>query len=312
MNRQGGGRTPSTMAEATRGVQGAAGNAAMVQMLRSGEERRGGATGPSARTRPNADRRGSGRESAADSAARPVQRAPQGDRAQTFGQGGPLDGLDHAGNYYRFDFQHVKAKALRDVANVLVGISFPTQPGDVEQVTSWAKKPQRTSDVEVYSINIQGTIQAPIFNPGPPTQAPWSNRPLYVHAHASNEFFKIPVEVAPGTVKAVKVDGATFSRILRNHPGYREAARNTPGRDGLLMSCTAGHPMATAAADMAHDMHSAGSKRTWYAPSGMGVRFDPLTGRPDASGYGSGQSWDAQGNETPGGFVAYPPPRRGN
>ncbi|MFE7120250.1 hypothetical protein ACFU99_32985 [Streptomyces sp. NPDC057654] len=292
MNRQESGRTSAATMAATRGVQGTAGNAAMVQMLRDSGERRDG-----------------GRR---NGAVPPVQRMEQGGRTQVLGQGGPLDGLDQAGNYYRFDFQHVRAKALRDVADVLVGISFPTRPGDTDQVTSWAKKPQRTSDLEVYSVNMQGTPQAPVFNPGPPSQAPWSNRPLYIHAHASNEFFSIPVEVAPNAVKAVKVDGRTFSRILRNHPGYREAVRNTPGQDGLLMSCTSGHPMATAAADMAHDMHSAGSNRTWYAPTGMGIRMDPVPGRPDASGYGSTQSWDAQGNEIPGGFVSYPPPRREN
>ncbi|MGP4052314.1 hypothetical protein [Streptomyces sp. 2A115] len=300
-------------AEASRSVQSTAGNAAMVQLLRSGGSHRtgAGAGALSAHAGSHASRRGSGPRPASRGAAQPVQRMEASGPTTVYGPGGPLDGLDFQGNYYRFDDRHVRAKGLRDEQGNLIGISFPTQPGDAEKVTSWARKPQRTSDVEVYNVTMSGDIRAPRHTIGTAAPAPWSQRPLYIHAHASNEFFAVPVAMSDGagaTVKAVKVDGATFGRILRHHPGYREAARNTPGRDGLLMSCTSGHPMATAAPELARYMHSQGSNRTWYAPIGLGTRMDPLPGRPNASGYGSAQTWDEHGNEIPGGFVAYPPP----
>ncbi len=263
------------MAEAGRTVQRTAGNAAMAEVLRRGGD------------------------------ARHVQRMPRSGQASVLGQGGPLDGLDGRGNYYKFDHRDVRAKALRDDAGQIIGISFPTQPGDTEQVTAWAKAPNRTSDVEVYTVTMSGDVRRPTLSVGASGPAPWSSRPIYIHAHASNEFFSIPVETGSG-VKALKVDGATFGEILRKHSGFREAARNTPGRDGLLMSCASGHPNATAAAEMAQHMHSKGSARTWHAPTGNGVRIhNPGS---DRSAYGATQSWDFQGNEIPGGFVSFPPP----
>ncbi|WP_217169888.1 hypothetical protein [Streptomyces sp. AC512_CC834] len=240
-----------------------------------------------------------------DGGARHVQRMPQGGQTTVHGRGGPLDALDSRGNYYKFDHRDVRAKALRNDAGEIIGISFPTQAGDTEKVTAWAKAPNRTSDVEVYTVTLSGDVRRPTMSVGAASPAPWSSRPIYVHAHASNEFFNIPVETGNG-VKALKVDGATFGEILRNHPGFREASRNTPGRDGLLMSCASGHPNATAAAEMAQHMHSKGSTRTWHAPTGNGVRMHPQGS--NTSAYGATQSWDFQGNAIPGGFVSFPPP----
>jgi hypothetical protein len=283
-------------ADVSRAVQRSAGNAAMVQMLRDS----------------GIGRRESGPNAVLGTADRPVQRSPQGS-IPAHGPGGSLDGLDSHGNYYKFDHRHVKAKRLADHQGVLIGISFPTQPGDVERVTAWAKQPRRTSDVEVYNVTVSGTMQQPIYQVGSAMQAPWSGRPLYIHAHASDQFFEVPVDVGtsgnPHVIK-LKVYGDTFSTIVRRHPGFQEALRNNPGADGLLMSCLSGHPDATAAAELAKGMHDHGSRQTWYAPTGMGVRMNPLPGTEDASGYGSAQTWDAQGRPMGGGFVAFPPPRR--
>lgn len=271
------GQVPSTaaaMTESARALQKTAGNAAMATMLRRG----GGAL--------------------------PVQRMTGRGSTRVYGRGGPLDGLDARGNFYRFDHRDVRANGLRDADGNMIGISFPTRPEDIARVTAWAAAPNRTSDVEVYTVTMSGDVRRRELTAEAVSPAPWSSRPIYIHAHATNAFFDIPVDTGDA-VRVLRVDGTVFGMILRRHPGFQEAVRNTPGRDGLLMSCSSGHPDATAAAEMAQFMHRAGSTRTWHAPVGNGVRMRPGA---TTSAYGSTQSWDLHGNEVPAGFVSFPPP----
>ncbi|MFK0116467.1 hypothetical protein [Streptomyces sp. NPDC090994] len=264
----------AAMTEAARAVRRTAGNAAMAKVLHRG----GGA--------PH------------------VQRMPSRERRPVYGRGGPLHAVDSDGNEYRFDHADVRAKALRDASGMLIGISFPTQRGDIEKVTAWAKAPNRTSDREFYTVNHDGVVHDAGFSVGEAHPAPWDRRPLYVHAHAGIHTFRIPVDTGDG-VRVLLVDGETFAKILRHHPGFREASANTPGRHGLLMACSAGHPDATAALDMAASMHRKGWNRTWHAPTGFGVRMHQ--DGSDTSRYGVTQSWDFQGNEVSPGFVSYVP-----
>ncbi|MFC8414804.1 hypothetical protein ACFUJ2_15005, partial [Streptomyces coelicoflavus] len=224
------------------------------------------------------------------------------------GPGGSLDGIDARGEYYQFDYRDVRAKSMRDYDDNLIGISFPTTPRDIEQVTDWARQRYRTSDTEAYSITQYGDPQSPDYRMEFARPAPWNNRPLYIHAHASNEFFDIPVDMGDGTVRKLRVDGTTFGRIVRHHPGYRQATQLAPNQDGLLMSCISGHPEATAAADFARYMHDRGSTRTWFAPTGWGVRIRRIPGTTNSSGYGSTQTLDAHGNTVPGWFTRFDPP----
>lgn len=287
-SRSEGGRSSAELAEASLAVQRVAGNSAMVQLLRKGGEQ--GARPP---------------RSAGGAVARPVQRMPGSGHTTTFGPGGPLDGLDGDGNYYKFDHQHVYAVPASDAHGHVIGIGFPTNPGDEEHFARWTRQPNRIADREVWNVKLSSDELPLVYYREP---APWAGRPLYVHVHSSNEFFAIQVQVDQNTRKVIKVDGAVFGRILRRQPAYRAAARNTPGQDGVLTACLAGHPQATAARDMAQYMHGEGSNRTWHTSLGYGVRRSRES--EGWSIFGSSQWWDEYGIERPGGLVSYRPPQR--
>jgi hypothetical protein len=255
---------------------------------------------------------GSGRASGSGSATGQSNTTPAQERTP------PLDGLSFGGDRYQFDYQDVTYDRIFSRNGNLIGVSFPTLPTDRSTVRDWAGKRDRTSDRMVYYVNAQTTRQAgsasetTSYSIDDSYDAPWDRRPVYVHAHGTNEFFHISVRVTDRSGRSVsqrmKVDGQTFAKILLNNRHYVEAASNTSRDYGLLMSCISGHPQGSAASDMAAYLHSQGWNQSWFAPTGLSFRLLNIPGSPNASGIGWGPAWDITGTYEVARYVRLDPP----
>jgi hypothetical protein len=155
-------------------------------------------------------------------------------------------------------------------------------------------QPDQSWHTQIFNVTYHGDLRTAHshLEIGHSEPAPWSSRPLLVRCHAFGDLFRVQVDVGHGDLRKINVDGGTLAKILRWCPYYQLAARDAPGGNGLLMSCVSGHPQGSAASDLAKYMHAHGSKRSWFAPTGIGHELGDIPGRPGTSGVGSTQAWN--------------------
>lgn len=102
---------------------------------------------------------------------------------------------------------------------------------------------------------------------------PWhgQSRPIYVMAHGTGETFDVRVASESGARRVVKLDGATYARVLRSNQHYWRALRQQSASGDephslVLVACSTRLGADTAVTDFADHLHSRGIRQTVYSP----------------------------------------------
>ncbi|MCE7010092.1 hypothetical protein LWC34_45905 [Kibdelosporangium philippinense] len=187
----------------------------------------------------------------------------------------------YSGGNVNFTLDQVEAHVLNDHNGSVVGLVFPVKDGDLSDLRTWASKRHRLGDhkykAEIYPENTDDDGPAQLRSQILDT--PWSVRqpgrtPFWTLIHSVEKSHVIRINVAPEEYlpdyRSVSVDGQTYGRILSQMHAFREAYGADPDRPFVLMSCWAGHPVASSGRDSVRALAEAGYPAVVYAPTGIG------------------------------------------
>ncbi len=140
-----------------------------------------------------------------------------------------FEGLDlRTGMRHEFGHSDVISEPMIDSQGKVIGPIFLSKPGDAQGLSRWARAEQRTSDEYYFEGRQVPHPQAgqPVWFFDNPKPAPWADRtgrtPVYSFAHSSPDGVAVNVRTALGET-TVRVDGATYGRILAANDHFRQA-----------------------------------------------------------------------------------------